>query len=305
MNTFLAAVMTGLGDGAVYALIAVSFVVIFQATGVLNFAQPGLLILGVWATSVIATDLGLPYLLAVIIALLLVALLSSGIERVAIRPMVGQPVFATALVTVGLFTVLLIVAFRLFASTARTVGDPWQLDTLCLIQAEGGLCDLFVYQSTIARFVISLAVLAVLGWWLARSRTGIAMRATAFDQETALAQGINVGRIFSLAWAIGGALAALGGILLASNGSVVQATDAVFALVALPILILGGLDSFKGGVVAGLAIGVLSALSSAYQPIYAAWLGPNFANVAPYVVMFVVLLIKPYGLFGTKEVRRV
>lgn len=305
MNILTNAVISGLGSGAVYALIAVSFVVIFQATGVLNFAQPGLLILGAWVCSLVAVDLGVPFYAAVPIAMIAVAAISMLAERIAIRPMVGQPVFATALVTVGLFTVLLIVAFRLFDSQARTIADPWQLDTICLLRAADGACSILVYHSTIGRFVISMAVLGLLGWWLARSRTGLAMRATAFDQEAALAQGINVGRIFSLAWAIGGALAALGGILLAANGSVVQATDAIFALVALPILVFGGIDSFKGGVIAGLAIGVLSAISSAYQPVYAPWLGPNFENVAPYVFMFLILLIRPYGLFGTKEVQRV
>lgn len=305
MNEFLTAVITGLGSGAVYALIAVSFVVIFQATGVLNFAQPGLLILGTWICSIVAVNLGAPFFLAVPVAMLAVAALSMLIERVAIRPMVGQPVFATALVTVGLFTVLLIVAFRLFDSKARTIADPWQLDTICLSTGADGVCALQVYQATVGRFVLAMAVLGLLGWWLARSRTGLAMRATALDQEAALAQGVNVGRVFSLAWGIGGGLAALGGILLAANGSVVQPTDAIFALVALPVLIFGGLDSFKGAVIAGLVIGVLSAVSSAYQPIHAPWLGPNFENVAPYVVMFVILLIRPYGLFGTKEVRRV
>lgn len=303
--TFLAAVLSGLGSGAVYALIAVSFVVIFRATGVLNFAQPGLLILGSWSCSMLAVDAGLPFFAAAALAMVAVAALSMLLERIAIRPMVGQPVFATALVTVGLFTVLLVAAFRLFDSQARVVNDPWQLDTICLVGGADGACSLQIYEATIGRFVVAMLVLAALGIWMVRSRTGIAMRATALDQEAALAQGIHVGRIFSLAWAIGGGLAALGGILLAANGSVVQATDSIFALVALPILIFGGLDSFKGGVIAGLAIGVLSALSTAYQPIHAPWLGPNFENVAPYVVMFLVLLIRPYGLFGTKEVRRV
>lgn len=303
--TFLAAVISGLGSGAVYALIAVSFVVIFRATGVLNFAQPGLLILGSWACSMLAVDAGLPFYLAAALAMLAVAAAAMLVERVAIRPMVGRPVFATALVTVGLFTVLLVLAFRLFDSQARVVNDPWKLDTICLARDAAGGCALQVFEATIGRFVVAMVVLGALGWWLARSRTGLAMRATALDQEAALAQGVNVGRIFSLAWAIGGALAALGGILLAANGSVIQATDSIFALVALPILIFGGLDSFKGGVIAGLAIGVLSAVSTAFQPIHAPWLGPNFENVAPYVVMFVILTIRPYGLFGTKEVRRV
>lgn len=304
MSTLLSAVLTGLGVGAVYALIAVSFVVIYRATGVLNFAQPGLLILGTYFASWFAVDAGLPFAASVPLAMAVVALIAVLAERVAIRPMVGRPVFSTALVTVGLFTVLLIIAFRLFDSKPRTVEDPWQLGAFCLVQGEGQ-CAVQVFHNTVGRFVISMVVLAALGWWLTRSRVGVAMRATSLDQEVAMAQGIDVGRMFSLSWALGGALAALGGVLLAANGSVVQATDAVFALVALPAIILGGIDSLKGAVVGGLIIGVVASLTSAYQPIYAPWLGPNFENVVPYLVMIVVLLIRPYGLYGTEEVQRV
>jgi branched-chain amino acid transport system permease protein len=312
MNTLLTSLATGLGQGAVYALIAVSFVIIFRATGVLNFAQPALLILGTFATSVLATQLGVPFFVAVPIAMLVIAALAAGIERVAIRPMVGRPPFSAAIVTVGLFIVLLVIAFRLFDSKPRTVGDPWQLSSLCL---GGETTDSFgvagcsggvqIYENAIARFVISMTVIALLGWWLTRSRIGLAMRATSLDQETALAQGISVGRMFSISWAIGGGLAALAGALLAANGSVVQATDALFALVALPAIILGGIDSLKGAVVGGLIVGIAMALTKTYQPLFAPWLGTNFDNVVPYLIMIVVLLVRPYGIYGTKEVQRV
>lgn len=312
MTTLLSSLATGLGQGAVYALIAVSFVIIYRATGVLNFAQPAILILGTLATSVLATQAGLPFWLAVPIAMVLVALLSAGIERVAIRPMVGRPAFSAAIVTVGLFIALLVVAFRLFDSQPRTVGDPWQLQSICLggVQTEafgvtGCTGGVLIYENAIARFVISLAVIGLLGWWLTRSKLGLAMRATSLDQETALAQGISVGRMFSISWAIGGGLAALAGALLGANGSVVQATDALFALVALPAIIVGGLDSLKGAVVGGLIVGIAMALTKTYQPVYAPWLGTNFENVVPYLIMLVVLLVRPYGIFGTREVQRV
>ncbi|MDE0545717.1 branched-chain amino acid ABC transporter permease [Microbacterium sp. C7(2022)] len=312
MNTLLAALATGLGQGAVYALIAVSFVIIYRSTGVLNFAQPALLILGTFATSVLATQAGLPFFAAVPIAMLVIAVLSAGIERVAIRPMVGRPAFSTAIVTVGLFILLLVIAFRLFDSQPRTVGDPWQLRSICVggevtesFGVTGCSGGIQIYENAIARFVISLVVIALLGWWLTRSRIGLAMRATSLDQETALAQGISVGRMFSISWAIGGSLAALAGALLAANGSVVQATDALFALVALPAIILGGIDSLKGAVVGGLIVGVAMALTKTYQPIFAPWLGTNFDNVVPYLIMIIVLLVRPYGIYGTKEVQRV
>ena len=312
MSTLLSSLATGLGQGAVYALIAVSFVIIYRATGVLNFAQPALLILGTFATSVFATQIGLPFWLAVVLAVLIIALLSVGIERVAIRPMVGRPAFSAAIVTVGLFIVLLVIAFRLFDSQPRTVGDPWQLQVFCLggeatesfgvVGCAGGVQ---IYQNAVGRVLIALVVIGLLGWWLSRSKLGLAMRATSLDQETALAQGISVGRMFSISWAIGGGLAALAGALLAANGSVVQATDALFALVALPAIIIGGLDSLKGAVVGGLIVGLSMALTKTYQTAFAPWLGTNFENVVPYLLMLIVLLVRPYGIFGTREVQRV
>lgn len=310
--TLLSSLVTGLGQGAVYALIAVSFVIIFRATGVLNFAQPALLILGTFGASVLVMDAGLPFWAGAILAMLIIAALSVVVERVAIRPMVGRPQFSAAIVTVGLFIALLVVAFRLFAANPRQVGDPWGLDVFCV----GGMptetfgvpsCDggLLVYQYVVARFVIALLVIGALGLWLSRSKLGLAMRATALDQETALAQGISVGRMFSISWAIGGGLAALGGVLLALGGGIVQATDALFALVALPAIIIGGLDSLKGGVIGGLIVGVAMALTKSFQPVFAPWLGANFENVVPYLIMLIVLLIRPYGLFGTREVQRV
>lgn len=311
MNTLLTAIITGIGQGSVYALIAVSFVIIYRATSVLNFAQPALMILGTFATSVFAVDAGLPFYVAVPLAMIVIAALSMGIERVALRPMVGRDTYSAAVVTVGLFIALLVVAFRLYSANPRPVGDPWGLNAFCVGGSAGdgliaGCADgIIVYESAIARTVIALIVIGALGIWLTKSKLGLAMRATSLDQETALAQGISVGRMFSISWGISGALVALAGALLGANGSVVMATDALFALVALPAIIIGGLDSLKGAVIGGLVIGLAMALTKVFQPIVAPWLGNGFDNVVPYLIMLLVLMIRPFGLFGTREVQRV
>src|SRR5699024_3032277 len=131
------------------------------------------------------------------------------------------PPFSAAIVTVGLFIAMLVIAFRLFESNPRLIGDPWKLDVVCLggtVTESFGItgCDggIMIYQSAIARTVIALVAIGIFGLWLSRSKMGLAMRATALDQETALAQGIPVGQMFSVSWAVGGALAALGGVLL-------------------------------------------------------------------------------------------
>jgi branched-chain amino acid transport system permease protein len=214
------------------------------------------------------------------------------------RPLVGQPVFSAAMVTVGVFIVLTVVANRLIGPDILTVGDPWGLERF-----EAGPFTLF--RIDVAKFVIAMVAVTIVGVTLKYSRVGLAMRATSLDQETALAQGVNVGRMFSLAWALSSALAALAGMLIGTGAGGIESTTALVALKALPVIIVGGIDSIQGAVIAGLLIGVLESLTRTYQPTYAPFLGANFDIVVPYLVLVVSLMIRPYGMFGTKEVVRV
>jgi branched-chain amino acid transport system permease protein len=298
VEDLLASLVRGFGLGGLYALLGVSFVIVYRATGVINFATPALMILGAFFTGSFGNAIGLPFWLSVLLGMAVMAIIGMIIERVALRPMVGRPAFSAATVTVGIFIILLIVAGRLFGSELLTVNDPFGLNTIEVLGAR-------LFTIDIARLVIALAAIAIVGLFLTRSRTGLAMRATAFDQETSLAQGINVGRMFGLSWGIAAAMAALAGALLTAGSSGVETTIALVALKALPVIILGGLDSIKGSVIAGLIIGVAESLTRTYQPEFAPWLGANFDVIVPYLIMIVVLMIRPYGLFGTKEVVRV
>ena len=298
MEILLPAIVRGIGTGSTYALLAVGFVVIYRATEVVNFAQPALMILGAYFTSFFLFSVGLPFPVAVIAAMIAMAALGALTERIAMRPLVGQPVFSAAMVTVGVFIVLTMVANRLIGPDILTVGDPWGLERI----EVGGFR---FFQVDLARAVISLGAIGIVGFVLKQSRIGLAMRATSLDQETALAQGVNVGRMFSLAWALSAALAALAGMLIGTGAGGVEATTALVALKALPVIILGGIDSIQGSVVAGLFIGVMESLARAYQPEYAPWLGANFDIIVPYLILIVSLMVRPYGLFGTPEVQRV
>lgn len=297
MEELIGPVFRGLGQGSVYALLAVGFVVIYRATDVVNFAQPTLMIIGAWFTHVFVRQMGLPFWIGVLAAMVAMALVSAGIERVALRPMVGEPVFAAAMVTVGLFFALLVVASRLIPQPI-TMGDPWGLQ-------QFGLLGTSVFVADLWKIILTLAAFALVGLFLSRSRIGLAMRATSLDQEVALAQGVNVGRMFGLSWAVAGALAALAGMLVGTGGSGVEATTAFVALKALPVIILGGLDSIKGALVAGLFIGVVEALTRANAGTLAPIFGANVDLIVPYVIMIAVLMVRPYGLFGTPEVQRV
>jgi branched-chain amino acid transport system permease protein len=298
MEILLPSIVRGIGIGSTYALIAVGFVVIYRATQVVNFAQPALMILGAYFTSLFVVSLGLPFPVGVIAAMIVLAGIGALTERIAMRPLVGQPVFSAAMVTVGAFIVLTMVANRLIGPDILTVGDPWGLERI-------SIGDFQVFQVDIAKTVISLSAIAAVGILLKRSRIGLAMRATSLDQETALAQGVNVGRMFSLAWALSAGLAALAGMLIGTGAGGIEATTALVALKALPVIILGGIDSIQGAVIAGLAIGIAESLTRSYQPAYAPWLGANFDVVVPYLILIVSLMVRPYGLYGTPEVQRV
>ncbi len=298
MADLIESLIRGLGLGGLYAVLGVSFVIVYRATGVINFATPALMILGAFFTGSFGNAIGLPFWLSVLLGMAVMAIIGMIIERIALRPMVGRPAFSAATVTVGVFIILLILAGRLIGSELLTVNDPFGLNTISL----GGAT---IFTVDIARLVIALAAIGIVGLFLTRSRTGLAMRATAFDQETSLAQGINVGRMFGLSWGIAAAMAALAGALLTAGSSGVETTIALVALKALPVIILGGLDSIKGSVIAGLIIGVAESLTRTYQPAYAPWLGANFDVIVPYLIMIIVLMVRPYGLFGTKEVVRV
>jgi branched-chain amino acid transport system permease protein len=298
MEDLISSLVRGLGLGGLYAVLGVSFVIVYRATGVINFATPALMILGAFFTGSFGNAMGLPFWLSVLLGMAVMAVIGMVIERITLRPMVGRPAFSAATVTVGVFIILLIVAGRLIGSELLTVNDPFGLNTVDVFGAR-------LFTVDIARLVIALVAIGIVGLFLARSRTGLAMRATAFDQETSLAQGINVGRMFGLSWGIAAAMAALAGALLTAGSSGVETTVALVALKALPVIILGGLDSIKGSVIAGLIIGVAESLTRTYQPVYAPWLGANFDVIVPYLIMIIVLMVRPYGLFGTKEVVRV
>jgi branched-chain amino acid transport system permease protein len=295
VTELLQSILRGLGSGSVYALLAVGFVIIYKSTRVISFAQPALMLTGAVLVSYLAVKVN--FYLAVVLGAALVALLALLIERSALRPMVGKPVFVVAIITLGVDIVVRVVVNSFIGREVRQVGDPWGLDTV-------SIGSVAVETRYLAMMATTAVLVTALFAFFRYSRIGLAMRATAVDQEVALAQGISVGTVFALSWAIAGALAAVAGVFVGTGAGIDQQTWIV-ALIALPAIILGGLDSVPGAVIGGLVIGVVQSLVGTYQGNYAPWLGQNFAVVAPYVVMLLVLLIRPYGLLGTREVERV
>jgi branched-chain amino acid transport system permease protein len=295
MTELLQSIVRGLGSGSVYALLAIGFVIIYKSMRVISFAQPALMLAGAVLVSYLV--LGLPFLVAVPLAAALVALLGVAVERTALRPMIGKPVFVISIITLGVDVVIRVVVNSYIGLDVRQIGDPWGLRTVSLLGVD-------VQQRYLIMFGTTMVLVGLLYLFFRYSRMGLAMRATAFDQEVALSQGISVGTVFALSWAIAGALAAFAGVMVSMGGSIDQQLW-IIALKALPVIILGGLDSIGGAVLAGLLVGVAESLVGTYGSRISPVLGGEFAQVTPYIVMLLVLLVRPYGLFGTREVERV
>ena len=297
MTQFLQAVVNGFALAAIYALIALGFVIIYKSMQVLNFAQPALLLIGAYWVVYFVDIWRWSFWVAVLMGVGLAALTGVMLERVFLRPMVGKPVFAVAIMTIGLNTAINIVALDLLGLDLRPFSNPWGLSVVTL-------GDVRVAHSQIAGVVAAVVLVGALLAFFKYSRMGLAMRATAFDQEVALTQGVSVPMVFAVSWAIASVLAMVGGVFL-GVGIGLDKSVTVTALKALPVVVVGGLDSISGALAGALLVAMIEMLSATYQPQYAAFLGKNFSQVVPYLVMFVVLLIRPYGLFGTEEVERV
>ena len=290
--------VSGLALGAVYALVALGFVVIYRASEVFNFAQGELLTFGAFAMITFA-GMGLTWPLALIASMLVTGLLGALVERVFLRPLVGRPVFVTIILTIFIGFILRTLMMVGFGTDPVAMPTPWST----MGAVEFG--DVSLLYNSIGAIVAGLVALGIFFYIVRRTKLGVAMRATASDQEVALGLGIPVGRIFGTTWFISGALAAIGGIFLGMFPRNVDVHLGFIALRAFPAVIVGGLDSAGGAVIAGFGLGVLEVLTQSYvNPLLGSY-GDNFHTVFPYLVMILVLIVRPYGLFGSEDVERV
>jgi branched-chain amino acid transport system permease protein len=289
---------SGLAVGCKYALIALGFSIVFKATGVINFAQAAMVLIGAYLTFNFAQTWDLNFYLSLVLAMVCGALLGVVIEALVLRRLVGESPAAVIMVTIGLLYVLENVTTAIWGPENHNLGDPWGVETRELVGVTIADRDLWTIGAT------ALAVGAFFVFFR-YSSLGLAMRAAAFDPEAAMAQGIPARRVYRVSWAIAGLVAALAGATLASGATQLSPGTGSIALIAFPAIILGGLDSPLGAVVGGVIIGLVQQFTALLSPEYFDWVGDSFERVSPYLVMIVILLIRPYGLFGTKEVRRV
>jgi len=294
MAFFFDLFVNGLMIGSMYALVALGFVLIYKATSVVNFAQGDLVMFGGYIAAALVVLYKLP--LAVALPVLLGSMIALGfiVERGVLRPMVGQNVISVVMVTIGLSQVFQGSAAMLWGAQTKNIPLPIPLEPYVI-------WEIYVSPVNLVAALVSGVFLVAFAWFFRKSRMGIAMRATANDQQAAMAVGINVRFIFALSWAIAGLTAALGGVLW-GNLIGVDTQLALVGLKVFPAVILGGLDSVPGALVGGLIIGAVESVAAGYVDPY---VGGGTKDFLPYVLMILALMVRPYGFFGREIIERV
>lgn len=290
MDLFIQLTLTGLTNGAILALAALGFVLIYKSSDVLNFAQGEFLLVGAYVTFAMLAQFGLHWTIGMVLTILVAIGLGVLVERLVLRPMIGEPIISVIMVTIGLSSLLKAVVSTIWGNLPKAFPPFIPSRPVSILGATVG-------EDRLWAIVIAMALLGLFNFFFRRSKEGIAMRAVADDQQAALSMGISVKKIFAWAWSIAAATAAIGGALVA-NIVGVSGELANFGVRVFPVVILGGLDSIPGAIIGGLIIGLLESYTGGY-------IGQGLNQVLPFVVLIVILMIRPYGLFGQEIIERV
>jgi branched-chain amino acid transport system permease protein len=295
MDLFLQLLINGIIVGTLYGVVAMCFVLIYKSTQVVNFAQGEFLLIGAWVCWSILVQLEIPFVFGFLLTLVFMAALGIFIQMVVLRPMIGEPIISVIMVTIGLSIFMRALSNWLFGQSA--VGFPEVFSTNSV-----NIGGLQVQPAYLMSFVISIIIMAGFFYFFKYSRYGLAMRATAFNQQVAQSLGISVKQVFAMAWAISAMVSALAGVVVGMVNGVSSALSFI-GIKVFPAVILGGLDSIVGAVVGGLIVGVLENMAEYVDGQFLYW--GNMLTIAPFWVLIIILVVKPYGLFGTKDIERV
>ncbi len=283
---------------------ALGIVLIFKSSYIFNFAQGQLLLLGTLFTWWLTVEQGLPLWLAILLAIIASAILGLVIERLALRPMTGQPLLAIILMTLALGQFLQGTALLLFGGAQRnfpqifSAANPYKIVTPFVYNDKPIM--IILKQNLVWSFVVAVLGVAIIGAFFQFTKTGLAMRGASEDHELAQSIGLRINRIFAISWALAGMVATVGGILLATSSGLDLSLSLV-VLAAFPAVLLGGLESIPGALVGGLIIGLSSGLVNASK----VQLIRKSAEIVPYLLLLIVLIIRPEGIFGQKRIERV
>jgi len=297
MNTTLLVqlLINGLIIGTLYGVVAMCFVLIYKSTQIVNFAQGEFLLIGAWVCWWLLTDLQLPFWIGFPMTLAFMMAFGVALQIIVLRPMIGEPIISVIMVTIGLSIFFQAMMKWIFGVWAKPYPQVFETKSIAIF-------GLNVQTPYIMSMAISIIIMAGFAYFFKFSRLGLAMRATAFNQQVAQSLGISVKQVFAMAWAISAMVSALAGVVVGMVNGVSSALS-FFGIKVFPAVILGGLDSIIGAIVGGLIIGVLENMAEFVDGQYL-HLG-NLYSVAPFYVLIIILMIKPYGLFGTHKIERV
>ncbi|MGD2156380.1 MAG: branched-chain amino acid ABC transporter permease [Anaerolineales bacterium] len=290
MELFIQLTLTGLTNGAILALAALGFVLIYKSSDVINFAQGEFLLVGAYLTFSMVAEVGLAWSLGVVVTLLLSIVLGVLVERFVLRPLIGEPIISVIMITIGLSSVMRAIVNAIWGTTGKPFPPFIPSQPVQILGATVGADRLW-------GIAIAILLLGVFTVFFRRSKEGIAMRAVADDQQAALSMGISVKKIFAWSWSIAAVTAAIAGGLVA-NIVGVSGELASFGLRVFPVVILGGLDSIPGAIIGGVIIGLLETYTGGY-------IGQGLNQVLPFIVLILILMVRPYGLFGQEIIERV
>jgi branched-chain amino acid transport system permease protein len=293
MRLFINVMVAGIATGSIYSLIAIGLVLIFKSSGVINFAQGSMVMVGAFLSYAFVTQLQIPVYLSLFLALFISAIIGVLIERFALRYLTGVSLISVIMVTLGISIIMDGVALAIWGSSNFTF--PRMFPSFSVAFAGIKISSSYIWS-----FITSMSLLLIFFIFFKYSSLGLSMRAAADNQKLSVALGISPRKILSLTWAISATVATAGGILLASLSSL-HVNLSYIGLTVFPVVILGGLDSIVGATVGGLVVGIIEAVAGVY---IAPLLGGAFQQVAAFAFLLIILLFKPYGLFGSKEIER-
>ena len=294
-DLLLQLIVNGLILGTLYGVVAMCFTLIYKASQVVNFAQGEFLLIGAWVCWWLLADFQLPFWLAFLVTLAFMMAFGILLQVVVLKPMIGEPIISVIMVTIGLSIFFQAMMKWIFGVIVQPFPPIFAAESIDIF-------GLNVQPAYLLSLVISLVIMGGFAVFFKYSRLGLAMRATAFNQQVAQSMGISVQRMFALSWAISAMVSALAGVVFGMVNGVSSALS-LFGIKVFPAVILGGLDSIVGAIVGGLIIGLLENLA---EYVDGQWLNiGNLYNIAPFYVLVIILMIRPYGLFGTEKIERV
>ncbi len=294
-DLFTQLLVNGLIVGTLYGVVAMCFVLIYKSTQVVNFAQGEFLLIGAWVCWAFLVEYELPFWLGFSLTLVFMMAFGVVLQVLVLRPMIGEPIISVIMLTIGLSITFQALMNWMFGVFAKPFPKVFESESVMIL-------GLNVQTAYIMSMVISIIIMVGFYFFFKYSKMGLAMRATAFDQQVAQSLGISVKTVFAMAWAISAMVSALAGVVVGMVNGVSQAL-AFFGIKVFPAVILGGLDSIVGAIVGGIAIGVLENMAQYFDYQYLHF--GNLYTIAPFYVLVIILMIKPYGLFGTKDIERI